>query len=107
MSRSENSFNHRHLYERRRARDRGERWTPAIRISWRGDNAQPPSAPDVEALDVKLNGLLVGVRRGNASITSCSLVMRMSQASHISPSAGPPQNLGTLLYGRRLSMSLL
>src|SRR5207245_5197344 len=35
------------------------------RVSWRGD-AQPLSIPDVEALDVKLNGLLVSVRRGNA-----------------------------------------
>src|SRR5437667_448349 len=41
------------------------------------------------------------------SITNCSFVMRVSQASHCSPSPGPPQNLGMLLYGRRPSLSLL
>jgi hypothetical protein len=35
------------------------------------------------------------------SITRCCFVMGLSHASHTSPSAGPPQNLGVLLYGRR------
>jgi hypothetical protein len=39
------------------------------------------------------------------SITSCSFVMGFSQASQISPSAGPPQNLGMLSHGRRPSLS--
>src|SRR5947209_16976604 len=40
------------------------------------------------------------------SITTCSFVMRVSQASQISPSAGPPQNLGMRLYGSRRSLGL-
>src|SRR5207253_3507621 len=37
------------------------------------------------------------------SITNCSFVMRVSQASQISPVGWTTQNLGMLLYGRRLS----
>jgi hypothetical protein len=63
----------------------------------------PLGIPDVEARDVKLKGFLSLSVEAMPSITNCCFVMAMSQTSHVSPSAGPPQNLGMLLYGRRPS----
>jgi hypothetical protein len=52
------------------------------------------------APDVKLNWLLVAERRYDA-VHHELLLRDGSQAARISPSAGPPQNLGMmLLYGQ-------
>jgi hypothetical protein len=53
----------------------------------------PLRIPELEAPDVKLNGLLVGERRDNALHHDCCFVIGLPQASQLSPSAEPPQKL--------------
>ena len=66
----------------------------------------PLRIPKLEANDVKLNGLLVAGRRGDA--LHHELTLRDKRATRIAPfpATGPPQNRGILSYGSRPSLSL-